>query len=218
MPVSHSHKTIFVHIPKTAGSSIEKALQIHGSDNLGSLDLNQRILFGSRIWKLKSWCIRDKALQHLTANQIRRELGHQTFEQYFKFSVIRNPYDRVISDWFHMKRRFKDPDLTLEGYFKHYVMKSRKKLLKWALYDDHFMEQSQFIYRGSRCLVDFVAKFENLDHDWEVICNKLGIKSVLPQAMKSSYRLAYQEYFEPQTKKLCEELYRNDFQLFDYKF
>ena len=57
MPISHKHKTIFVHIPKTAGGTIEKSLNIYGIDNQGSLKPSINILYGM---------LDSRSLQHLT--------------------------------------------------------------------------------------------------------------------------------------------------------
>ena len=91
MPVSHPHKTIFVHIPKTAGTSIEAVLGMHGAKkDIGVVpyfnqELDQERLYG-------------RQLQHLTAQAIRAALGNESlFRSYFKFAIVRNPWDRLVS-------------------------------------------------------------------------------------------------------------------------
>ena len=93
MPVSHGHRVIFVHIPRTAGSSIEKALNIFGEENDGKNTYCPEKLYGlsGNIY-----------LQHLTIFEIRdtirkRVFECHTFDEYFKFTFIRNPFDRMFS-------------------------------------------------------------------------------------------------------------------------
>ena len=74
MPISHKHKTIFVHIPKTAGGTIEKSLNIYGIDNQGSLKPSINILYGM---------LDDRSLQHLTIQEIKKikELEFQIYQK-----------------------------------------------------------------------------------------------------------------------------------------
>ena len=89
MPILHSAKIIFVHIPKTGGGSIEKSLGIYGSDNNGNLTPDLSILYGK---------YKNKFLQHLTISEI-KERNIKDFESYKKISFVRNPYDKIISEY-----------------------------------------------------------------------------------------------------------------------
>jgi len=217
MPISHKYKIIFVHIPKAGGSSVEQALGIRGQNNKGSLRLKRNILFGKQSWRFGSIYLKEKALQHLTAGEIKKEIGKDLFDRYFKCSFIRNPFDRVISDWFHMKRKF-DRQLSLKGYLLNYVLATRKKLFKRKLYDDHFIEQHKFIYdNNGKLLVDFLGRFENMEDDWKEICKLAGLTTNLPRVRVSNHE-DYKKYFDNETKALCENLYSRDLTLFNYKF
>ena len=89
MPISHEDKIIFVHIPKTGGASIEKSLGIFGNDNNGNLEPNFEILYGQT---------KDKILQHLKIEEIKK-LKKKEFETFKLVSFVRNPYDRIISEY-----------------------------------------------------------------------------------------------------------------------
>jgi len=81
MPISHEHKLIYIHIPKTGGVSICNALGI-------PLDIPH--LFAED---------KDRRLAHLTAHELRDELGPQIYNQYRKFTTVRNPFDRLVSSY-----------------------------------------------------------------------------------------------------------------------
>jgi hypothetical protein len=70
---SHKKQFIFIHVPKTGGTSIERSLKMTNGTN------------GHGV-------VRNLALQHLTANEIKHILGEETFNQYTKISICRHPY------------------------------------------------------------------------------------------------------------------------------
>ena len=102
MPVDRQAKLIFVHIPKTAGTSIEVALNIFGDwRNENLLNLFGQITSPRLLRKNFS----SNFLQHLQLHEIRRLLGAE-FDDYEIFTVVRDPWTRFLSSF-----RRKDPDL-----------------------------------------------------------------------------------------------------------
>src|SRR5262245_15151679 len=100
MLISHSHHFIFVHISKTAGSSMKRALAPY---------CNQPPRAGLR--KLPSHLpVRGDPLKvafrrHTTARWARMKLSPLVFERYTRFSVVRNPFDRAVSNFHFVQQR-----------------------------------------------------------------------------------------------------------------
>ena len=90
MPVSHKYKVIFVHIPKTGGTALEYHLGMH--ENLLKVGLETTATHNSNS------SLFGNEVQHYTAVEIRNLLGSNIFDHYEKFSIIRNPYERFISE------------------------------------------------------------------------------------------------------------------------
>ena len=93
MPVSHELKCIFVHIPKSGGTSVENALGLLADVR----NENTETMFGL----IKSPALKKKVrstsfLQHLTAKELRRLLPSQ-FSSYYRFAFVRNPWSRMVS-------------------------------------------------------------------------------------------------------------------------
>ena len=84
MPVCRNKKIIFIHIPKNAGESIEKSLNIYNGNKVENI-------FG----------ISDSiVLQHLTAIQLKNSyFDNSEWNEYFKFAVIRNPWSKAVSEY-----------------------------------------------------------------------------------------------------------------------
>ena len=97
--IHHTHRCIFVHIPKTAGSSIENAIW---GDDWTQRTKSQLWMGAVRPGYNK---YQSGGLQHLLATQIKQEVGSAVFDDYYKFSFTRNPWDKVVSQFLHLKTR-----------------------------------------------------------------------------------------------------------------
>jgi len=199
--ISHKHKFIFVHIPKCAGVSIEFSL--NGSAHIEWDEHN-------KIW-----------VQHATVEQIKK-FYCQNYEDYFSFTFIRNPWDRAVSDYFWIKKA-----LNIEDSFKNYLLLDnnfnvpnlRYPHLNEAGRGDHILAQSDFILNsnGDR-IVDFIGRFENLQEDFNIVCDKIGIaQKQLPHRNKSKHK-HYTEYYDDETKEIVSEKYAKDIEYFGYEF
>ena len=218
MPISHTHKTIFVHIPKTAGTSVEAVLGMHGDrKEIGLVPyFNQEVdhehLYGRQI-------------QHMTAQDIRGALADQSvFTRYFKFTIVRNPWDRLVSAlaWTDQKWA-KGVELTMAEFDEQ--LRRTYELFVAAASGSTPVAMPQFLYpqvlfiadADGRLLVDFVGKYETLAADWKVISARLGLNTQLPVRMKSHHR-DYRDYYSPQTRDLVAQMYAADLQAFGYEF
>lgn len=152
--VSHELKVIFIHIPKTGGSSIEQL--IWPMENGRS---------ETDIWMGFEDAYHNKyqtgGLQHLLADQVRSELGDDVFYSYFKFAMIRNPWDKALSQYRYMAKR---PDLMsfigmteTDGLKRYLELIKKREHVQW-------MPQHRFVMNASGdCLVDYVGRFESFN-------------------------------------------------------
>jgi len=214
MPISHPHKAIFVHIPKTAGTSIEAVLGMHGNkQDIGVVpyfnqELDYEHLYG-------------RQMQHMTAQSIRTMLNDESlFASYFKFTVVRNPWDRLVSALAWTDQKWvRGEELTVEA-FDSQVRQVHALLTGTspAQLPAFLYPQSVFIFDAERQpLVNFIGRYENLTADWRVIRARLGLTADLPERMKSHHR-NYRDYYSAQTRQLVAEMYALDVQLFEYEF
>lgn len=212
MPVSHRLRCIFVHIPKTAGTSIEKALGMHGDWRVE----DREIFFGMSTRGQEGAALSSVFLQHLRAQEIEHLLP-QAFATYFRFSVVRNPWDRLVSAYANL-----DPNLQQSAEQVGIQLRDLpfETFVERSLDVDHAHLRPQVDFlttdRGD-LLVDYVARWENLADDFEAICRRLGVAATLPHANRSK-REDYRDYYSAKTRTQVEARYREDIETFGYQF
>jgi chondroitin 4-sulfotransferase 11 len=94
MPICRGRKFIFIHIPKNAGSTVELSLGIYKKECM--VESKNSVFENGASY----------SQQHLTAKQLKiYDKTKDIFDSYFKFSFVRNPYQRVLSEYFWLKQR-----------------------------------------------------------------------------------------------------------------
>lgn len=198
MPIDHNNKFIFVHIPKTAGTSIER---MYGLEN-------PRCFFNRRceiIIDNVKYCP-----QHLTSTQLKtRPEISQYYNEYYKFSFVRNPYDRVLSEFFWREKKIVNYE-----YFKKWIYQFYSKIDM-----DHKLTQYEYVYENSNLVVDFLGKVENLEEDFKKIQNNLGIpnKPLLRSNISLNNQIDKKSYLTSEIKDFIYNLYKVDFETFEYE-
>jgi hypothetical protein len=186
--ISHTHRFIFVHTKKTAGLSIETALA----------DLCEGV---------------DSRNRHLTAAEIRDAAGTGVFDRYFKFSVVRNSWDRLVS-LYHQKvqnSRMVDAGVSFRAWLlEHHVQRGS--------FRDRITQVDNLSDNG-RLLIDFAARFERLHDDWRRLCERIGVVRTLPHVRRTATEHDhYRTYYDDETRRYVESHYGMDIERFGYEF
>jgi hypothetical protein len=155
-------------------------------------------------------------LQHLLAQQIRAEVGSAVFDSYFRFSIVRNPWDRAISQFVFMARRpdlrgflGMPPDASLKQYLQ---LIGKRRHVQW----DH---QVRFLYDDNgRCLVDYIGRFEAFESSIQSIMSRLGIGLGPVRHDNRGARGPYQSYYDAEAREMVAALYAEDIKAFGYAF
>jgi hypothetical protein len=196
--LSQDHNFIFIHIPKCGGTSIEHAF------NVGLNRLDIKGLTGRHNKVL---------LQHLKFSEIENQTEID-ISNYFKFTFVRNPWSREVSSFLYEKRFVKRPG-GVQNDFKDFLKNPRYMNPQHAFCQFDYITNSN----GEPSL-DFIGKFENLQQDFDRICNKIGVpQKKLPHSCKSNFRnKPYVGFYNSTTKKMVAEKYAKDIEYFGYKF
>jgi hypothetical protein len=226
MIISHSHKFIYIKSLKTAGTSVEAALSKHcsGSDIVTPLgnyrhNRNEKGEFIHRSMNAVDYQQHDNALT------IRSKVPAEIWNNFFKFSITRNPWDRAVSYFYWVKRQ--DPAIKPRKRFYHYLgiptneLIQLKKLFTEFLKSDDFVNNDRFYIIDDQLCVDFVIRYENLSEDLMEACKKVGLPSFDLPHLKTGFRQKrhhYSEYFDKESKAIVAEKHKNDLRFFGYEF
>ena len=205
--ISRQRRFIFVHIFKNAGTSITEALTPFAA--------GPRQLQAHRILKHFHVAFLDPQPLpgHATASEIMAWLGEETFDSYFSFAIVRNPWDWQVSLYTYM--------LQYPGHFQHELVKSLGGFdgyLRWRCAPGRFDTQKDFVYsKEGKLLVDFIGRFERLESDFRTICDRIGISTSLPR-LNVSHTKPYRDFYTEETAELVRRTFEQDIRLFGYTF
>lgn len=162
--ISHKHKCIYVHVPKVAGISIEQLFL----DDL-KMDFNNRgaLLLGVNPNKN----IGPPRISNLVAKEYvgLHYISQELFDEYFKFSFVRNPYDRIFSFYKYLSY----DRLTS---FENFVVKYLPKAFEDSSIYYFIQPMYNYIYSDEGTnMVDFVGKLENIKNDVKIIADRLKL-------------------------------------------
>lgn len=206
--ISPEHRCIFIHIPKTGGTSLENLIwpaEQHDEAHLarGFVDeFHNKYQTGS--------------LKHLLARQVRQAVGSAVFDACFKFAFVRNPWDRAVSQYAYMATR---PDLRRYAglpdgaCFKTYLDRiGRRRHVQWEP-QIHFLVDDE-----GRSLVDAIGRFEHFERDALRVLAAIGLPAARLRHDNASERDAYPHYYDAESREIVAERYAADVAAFGYRF
>jgi hypothetical protein len=156
--------------------------------------------------------------------------------QYFKFTFVRNPWDRIVSCYNDKVTRYyvqKKDSGIFRGFSKYKAMSPGMSFDKFveaicSIPDEkankHFKSQHSICNFNNKPLFDFVGKLEDIDEDFNKLCLKLKFPSnTLPHRLKTSDKYKrgkahYSEFYNKKTIKMIRKRYSEDIELFNYSF
>ena len=139
-------------------------------------------------------------MRHATYSQCIKKFPN--YKNYFSFAFVRNTWDMMLSFYF-FKRNIARYKIDKNTSFKNFL---ELPTLNQHSYIKGFSHNS------------FVGRFENLQNDFDIVCDKIGIlRQQLPHKNKSNHK-HYTEYYDDETRAIIAEKYARDIEYFGYKF
>ena len=224
MYLNHKHKFIFIHVPKNGGSTIFKYFIENKIENSNPLADNS------------CW-------DHCPASYARGVIPDE-FSTYYKFGIVRNPYDRFISAFFFREmfsirkkiKYFRDRNCNL-GYFNNLSIGETREHIKklfipeyldkpssyqnvpGSQYIDEITPQHVFLCDKKDIIVNEVFKAETLDSNIPGILQKLNISINTPPTKRNvGYKPPYDKslLFDEELRERVYNFYKEDFEIFNY--
>lgn len=205
--ISHYHRTIFVHIPKCGGQSIEHIY-------LNELNLSWKNRAPLLLRKKTEGEKAPVRLAHLTLQGYldNHYISKEIYNEYYKFSVVRDPYARVISLYNYLG--FND-DMDINTFVSNVLTEksSPRDRSYWF-----FMPQTNFIldYNGQIGLDD-ILKLETINNEWGKVISKTNVKtSEIPRHNITVKKKGEIADFNSNSYEIINEIYESDFSTLGY--
>lgn len=206
MLISHKHKFVFIHIPKTGGDSITAALKPF-SEVVGD----------------------DLERKHLPAKEIReRFFKDRDWSSYLSFAVIRNPWEQIHSEWCFFQFFYSRVDeLKRNGScvgwlseiervgnikFSDYVTECCRRCARLDLYVPRYCQEN------GKDVVKTIIKFDDLHKGFRILTRKLALNTQLPHENAAPDRPPYQEVYTPEMRKMVRIAFGKDIDRFNFAY
>jgi hypothetical protein len=203
-------KYIFIHIPKSASSSVDASLS-------------------------SFICHPEPKFHHMGISSVRSLFTNLNINDYFKFTFTRNPWDRFVSLYNDMSKRRMDKtgtlalsrNLRLQNTLYHQCKTFKEFCLRfeedsfWRS-EPHHLPQSDLVTINNKITMDFIGKVENIKDDFTNIIDtvKLDDKNLNLEHLNSTQVKIndYRSYYDKETIDCIYRIYKKDVELFNYDF
>jgi hypothetical protein len=241
--ISHQYRCIFIHIPKTAGTSIEHKLGHIGEQDHRAIRHYQKLsgkLLAQSLSKRKfngmgynesdflRGASREFVLRHLRFNHCqfsdiyrlvsntvrqRATVSRRQFTEYFKFTFVRNPWARIYS-WYR-------------GVMRDEIMRRICGVPQACSFRDFMLNYSNFgllpqLYWmqdvDGHIPLDYIGKFENLRSDFNFVLKTLGIEDTTIPWVLSGGKSDYHDHYDAELRDLVADRYTQEIALFGYQY
>ncbi len=200
---------IFIHIPRCAGTSIERALiplatGVATQEELSASTRAKHLLPGGH------------GRQHAKLSNVTVD---RPLEEFFKFAIVRNPWARAVSQIEYLRAKKSRPIFPTDNFRDNL----RIYCMAHCSSHGHDLRASQLDFlkdTTGKLAMDFVGRFETLDQDFKTICKKLGVKNspTLPHLHFSQRSRPYQDYYDKNTADWIRRRFAKDIEFFGYEF
>jgi hypothetical protein len=211
---------LFIHIPKNAGTSVETALvsALLGIPSLAEVDpetADRHALPGGRRHVAGfPFRIRSSVVQHECVEYFER-LG--LLDGRTVFSVVRNPYDRALSELRYLLRTDPEAPAMFRGPTWADDLKTLARLDDARVHDLKACQVDWLLDSAGKLRCDHVLRFENLGEGWERLCGVLGLdEAALPHINRTRRGVPWWEYYDEEAAELIHARYARDFEAFGY--
>ncbi len=205
MLISESKSFLFVHVQKTAGTSLAEILKPHAL-NPANGRMNK---LASDLGLVRDWR-KFHFRKHANLRKAQSVIPAPVYDGLFKFAFVRNPWERLVS-WYQYVQRtplHEDcrPGETFADFAARFLEKPRRAQC-WMIED-----------RNGGMGLDYVGRFENLNDDIAYLCQRIGIKAqTLPHRNKMADK-DYRTFYDDRLALAVKNNWTREIDAFGYTF
>ena len=207
MLISDSKAFIFVHIEKTGGTSMTQVLRPYALR-----------------WPPSGWhsVLRSLGLPrdyhrfrfptHCGLRVAERQMPAEVYQRYFKFAFVRNPWDRLVSEYnaaVHKNRKPRHQRIRRMSEFSDFI--------RYEIRRNRRHQHPLVLNRAGELGLDYLGYYEDLGTGFDVVSEKLGLSVPLPRSNHFAHK-PYRDYYTDDSRRLVEKHWAEDIRLFGYRF
>lgn len=140
-----------------------------------------------------------------------RALLAERFDEYFSFVVVRNPWDKMVSQYEFNAHKWTSPGTTFAEYIRYFG--SGGQVSRFSPFHLPYMTDE-----NDEIIVDYVGRFEALEETMRHVCEVIG-RSYRPLPHENrSIRKDYRFYYDDESAQIVERMFKEEIELFGYRF
>ena len=238
MLISHKKRFIFTKTVKTAGTSVESYFEPYcmPDGEWQELHAREEYISATGIIGYRGNNARSSTwYNHMPAKEIFDLIGQDTWDRYYKFTVVRNPFDKLISGFFMYEKRKQNYSiiqkakalsrqiLDLGNPIDRVQGKTAVERFRcWIQKGGEIPDRDKYLIDGQEC-IDYYIRFEELNEGVKHVCNCLGISfepARIPQMKKGirDNKVNIQDFYDNKTRQIVEKKYGWELERFGYVF
>ena len=240
MLVSHRHRFIFTKTIKTAGTSVEGYFEPYcmpegewRESHMRPQHVSPAGIVGFR-GNLPRWPFRPRWYNHMPAHRIRTLVGRRIWNDYFKFTVVRNPFDKLVSEYHFVSSWQRSPTLyaRLRSHFTgggFGVLPIRHaddstliaNFRAWIRAGGSMLDRDTYVIDGRECVDEFI-RFENLSAGIAGVCRRVDVP-FQPDRIPTyktgirHHRIPLRDYYDEETAAIIGRVYAWEIERFGYE-
>lgn len=202
---STTHKFLFIHVPKTAGNSIQEALGPYSDD--------ERLVLHAFHDGVEDFGVRSRTYateKHSRYADYEREYGPAMLAELFAFSCIRNPWDRCMSHFFSRHRG--NVEWREDAFLKFVETRVHPLAYYWAR-----RPEGESLAAAAANLA-FIIRYERLEQDFAAVCGKLGLPALKLAHRNASPRKSPRTFYNAHTIQFVADRFQEEIAHFGYAF
>jgi len=202
--ISHKHKFIYIKARKVASTSVGCLLTQHCGEN----DILGQDCGSATIMPV-----------HAEVERVKLVAGIKAWREYFKFSIVRNPWDVVVSEFWHRKWTSKISEKMMPP---SEMFLPFDDLVKWIIKARPLgMNYKYYFDSKGRPALDYYIRYENLDIGYQKVCERIGIPFEKLPRLRGHTRKDkrhYSTYYNDRTRKAIGQVHKKMINFFGYEF
>ena len=148
---------------------------------------------------------------HRTVKEYISTLGEDLYKQYFSFTIVRNPWDKMVSQYHFNAEKFVPEGTTFREYIR--LFGEGRQISSYSPFHLPYIKNEY-----DEIKVNYIGRFEKLQESFNSICNEVCIEASLLPHEKKSGRTNYKDYYDEESRKIVGKMFEEEISCFEYTY